>query len=234
MTFNGIYPPVNGIQYTNFQCDVRFDPGSATVTVGNVPTFGYLQFGIPIGYNQDYFGGVSIPSSNTNWVHVSLHLNVMSEPNLQNINDVLIHIYGPYYSPGLSGISTLWVDNIKFVGASPVTTNCVVDWNRRASEDRRFWRFLGLGWQLDVQSSGHFLFHQPGRCFLRQSWQPIHQQWRRPFLVAQSYCSASSASANATPTRLKPTLCNGPRPAEPGFGARLGRRQRDLKAQRYL
>ena len=29
--FNGIYPPVNGLQYTNFQCDVRFARGSATV-----------------------------------------------------------------------------------------------------------------------------------------------------------------------------------------------------------
>ncbi len=126
--FNGIYPPVNGIQYTNFQCDVRFDPGSATVTVGGVPTFGYLQFGTPNGYNQDYFGGVTIPASNTNWVHVSLPLNVVSDPNLQNIYNVLIHIYGPYYSPGLSGTSILWVDNIKFVGANPITTNCVVNW----------------------------------------------------------------------------------------------------------
>ena len=126
--FNGIYPPVNGMQYTNFQCDVRFDPGSATVTVGGVPTFGYLQFGTPNGYSQDYFGGVTIPASNTNWVHVSLPLNAVSDPNLQNIYNVLIHIYGPYYSPGLSGTSILWVDNIKFVGANPITTNCVVNW----------------------------------------------------------------------------------------------------------
>jgi glucuronoarabinoxylan endo-1,4-beta-xylanase len=119
--FNGITPALNGLQYTNFQCDVRFAQGSAT-TGG---TFGYLQFGIAVGYNQDYFGSISVPSSNTNWVHVSINLDAISDTNLQNIYDVLIHIYGP----AMSGVSTFWVDNIKFAGASPVTTNCVVDWN---------------------------------------------------------------------------------------------------------
>ena len=122
---NGIYPPVNGLQYTNFQCDVRFDPASATVN----NTFGHLEFGVTAGSGQDYFGSVDVPSSNTGWVHVSLPLNAKTDPNLQNIYNVLIHIYGPYYSPALSGTSILWVDNIKFVGANPVATNCVVNWN---------------------------------------------------------------------------------------------------------
>lgn len=119
--FTGILPTINGLQYTNFQCDVRFAPGSATTN----GTFGYLQFGIAVGYGQDYFGGVRVPSSNTNWVHVSLNLDANADTNLQNISDVLIHIYGP----SMSGTSTLWVDNIKFAGTPPVTTNCVVDWN---------------------------------------------------------------------------------------------------------
>ena len=123
--FNGTYPPVNGLQYTNFQCDVRFAPGSATVN----NTFGHLEFGVTAGFDQDYLGSVDVPASNTGWVHVSLPLNAKTDPNLQNIYNVLIHIYGPYYSPGLSGASTLWVDNIKFVGVNPVATNCVVNWN---------------------------------------------------------------------------------------------------------
>jgi glucuronoarabinoxylan endo-1,4-beta-xylanase len=118
---NGIMPTINGLQYTNFQCDVRFAQGSATTN----GTFGYLQFGIAVGYSQDYFGGVSVPSSNTNWVHVSINLNANADTNLQQINDVLIHMY----EPAMSGTSTLWVDNIQFVGAPLVTTNCVVDWN---------------------------------------------------------------------------------------------------------
>jgi glucuronoarabinoxylan endo-1,4-beta-xylanase len=119
--FNGISPPLYGLQYTNFQCDVRFAEGSAT----NNNTFGYLQFGIAVGFDQDYFGGISISSSDTNWVHVSINLDATADANLKDINDVLIHMYGP----SMSGVSTFWVDNIEFVGASPVTTNCIVDWN---------------------------------------------------------------------------------------------------------
>jgi glucuronoarabinoxylan endo-1,4-beta-xylanase len=119
--FNGITPALNGLQYTNFQCDVRFAKGSATVN----NTFGHLEFGIAVGSGQDYFGSVDVPSSNTNWVHVSIKLNATTDANLQSINDVLIHIYGP----SMSGVSTFWVDNIKFVGWVPATTNCVVNWN---------------------------------------------------------------------------------------------------------
>ncbi len=119
--FSGITPPLNGTQYTNFQCDVRFAAGSATIN----NTFGHLEFGIAVGFGQDYFGSVDVPAGNTNWVHVSINLNALADTNLQSIDDVLIHIYGPT----MSGLSTFWVDNIKFIGAPPVTTNCVVDWN---------------------------------------------------------------------------------------------------------
>ena len=120
---SGINPGLNGLQFTNFQCDVRFAAGSAT-TGG---TFGSLQFGIPTpSYGQDYFNnGISIAASNTNWVHVSITLNANTDPNLQYITGVLIHIWGS----GLVGPSTLWVDNIKFVGWLPPSTNCVVNWN---------------------------------------------------------------------------------------------------------
>jgi O-glycosyl hydrolase len=127
--FNGINPPLNGLLYTYFQCDVRFDPSSAKVMSGGVSIFGHLEFGTRKGSGQDYFGSVDIRASNTNWVHVSIALNAITDTNLMNIYDVLIHIYGPYYSPGLSGASILWVDNIKFTGPVPVSTNCVVDWN---------------------------------------------------------------------------------------------------------
>ncbi|MGA3285567.1 MAG: glycoside hydrolase, partial [Verrucomicrobiota bacterium] len=127
--FSGVSPPLNGLQYTNFQCDVRFAPGSATVTNGGAAIFGHLQFGTAIGYNPVYYGSVEVPASNTNWVHVSLPIDAVANSSLQRINNVLIYIYGPYYSPGLSGVSTLWVDNIKFVGSLPAPTNCVVDWN---------------------------------------------------------------------------------------------------------
>jgi glucuronoarabinoxylan endo-1,4-beta-xylanase len=132
--FNGINPPLDGSLYTNFQCDVRFAPGSATTTNGGVVTFGHLQFGIAVGFNQDYFGSVDVPSTNTNWVHVSVPVSVATDPNLSQIGDVLIHIYGPQNtSSPLGGSSTLWVDNIQFTGPPPVppVTNgaCTVDCN---------------------------------------------------------------------------------------------------------
>jgi len=127
---SGINPPLSGLLYTNFQCDVRFDPASATTTNGGVVSFGHLQFGvITSSSGQDYFGSIDVPITDTGWVHVSLPIDATADTNLLQITDVLIHIYGPAYSPGLSGTSTLWVDNIKFTGALPVTTNCVVDWN---------------------------------------------------------------------------------------------------------
>jgi glucuronoarabinoxylan endo-1,4-beta-xylanase len=131
---NGLTPPLLGLQYTNFQCDVRFAAGSATITVGGVSIFGHLQFGTSTAaYGQEYFGGstygIDIVATNTNWVHISIPINAVTYTNLQSLNDVLIHIYGPYGGQTLTGASTLWVDNVKFVGVGSVTTNCVVDWN---------------------------------------------------------------------------------------------------------
>jgi glucuronoarabinoxylan endo-1,4-beta-xylanase len=130
--FNAISPPLLGIQYTNFECDVRFDPVSATATNGGVAIFGHLQFGTSTAsYGQAYFGGpnygIDIAATNTNWVHISIPIDAVTYTNLQDISSVLIHVYGPYYT-ALSGSYVLWVDNIKFVGAAAVTTNCVVDW----------------------------------------------------------------------------------------------------------
>ncbi len=126
----GITPTVNGALYTNFECDIRFAPGSATVGSGGSLYFGEVQFGIAVGFSQDYFGGIAVPASNTNWVHVSIPLNAQTDPNLTNIADVLIHIYGPYLNgtTPLSGPSTLWVDNIRFTGPTPPSTNCVINW----------------------------------------------------------------------------------------------------------
>jgi glucuronoarabinoxylan endo-1,4-beta-xylanase len=126
----GITPPVSAKIYANFECDIRFAAGSATETNGGIANFGEVQFGIAVGFTQDYFGGISIPATNTNWVHVKMQLDPHMDPNLTNITDVLIHIYGPYF-PGpstLNGPSTLWVDNIKFTGTAPAPTNCVVNW----------------------------------------------------------------------------------------------------------
>ena len=123
-SYNGINPPINGNLVTNFQCDVRFAGSSPITTNSGVGTYGHLSFGVrTASYGQDYFGSVEVPAGNTNWVHVSIPINAATDTNLQSIVDVLLNIYGPYYSPALSGTTTLWIDNIKFVGPGVVISN---------------------------------------------------------------------------------------------------------------
>ena len=128
--FNGINPPVDGLLYTDFQCEVEFAAGSATTTNNGVQTFGNLQFGVSTAsFGQDYFStSVNVPAADTNWVLVNIPINANNDLNLVQINDVLVHIYGPSYSPALSGTTTLWVDNIQFIGPAQVNS-CAVNWN---------------------------------------------------------------------------------------------------------
>ena len=125
---NGINPPLNALTagLTSFQCDVRFDPSSPT-TVNNgtgVTNYGHLQFGLitPAGtYGQDSFGSIEIPVGTTNWVHVNIPININNDPNLVAITNVFVKIDGNWYSStALNGLSTLWVDNIEFVGPATV------------------------------------------------------------------------------------------------------------------
>ena len=114
---NGFSPAINGFQFTNFQCDVRFAAGSATNSSGY---FGSLQFGVPTPtYGQDYFStSVNVPASNTNWIHVSINLNPNTDTNLQSMIGLMIHIWGA----GIKGPCTLWVDNLQFVGNASTGT----------------------------------------------------------------------------------------------------------------
>jgi len=109
-------------EFTNFQCDVRFAPGSASDsgTFGS-PIFGRLRFGNrTAAYGQDWFGGVEIAATNTNWVHISIPLNALTYPSLTNINGLLFNIDENYHSLNLTGTTTLWIDNIKLVGPAVV------------------------------------------------------------------------------------------------------------------
>lgn len=113
---------LTNVTFTNFECDVRFAPGSASDAgnTGGQPIFGHLRFGIRSntgGYGQDWFGAVDIPATNIAWVHVSIPLNPIANTDLTNITSVLIGIDSQYYDLNLNGPSTLWVDNIKFVGS---------------------------------------------------------------------------------------------------------------------
>jgi glucuronoarabinoxylan endo-1,4-beta-xylanase len=127
-----INPPLNGYLLTNFSCDVMFASASAATVNGSGQTiYGHLQFGARTPtYGQDYFGSVEVPAGFNGWTHVNIPINANTDANLAGIVDVLIHIYGPYYSGSpLSGSSTFWVDNIAFSGPAPppLSTNCYID-----------------------------------------------------------------------------------------------------------
>jgi hypothetical protein len=124
-TVNNYYAlNISGSIYTNFQCDVRFAPGSASSS-GTLSSnvFGELRFGTrTASYGQDWFGSVDVASTDTNWVHVSVPLNDITDLNLTNITSVLIGIDGSGDINGLTlnGPSTIWVDNIKFTGPATI------------------------------------------------------------------------------------------------------------------
>lgn len=203
---SGINPPLDGLQYTNFECDVRFAAGSAVTTNASQVSFGHLQFGvITPGSGQDYFGSIDVLAANTNWLHVSIPISAGSDTNLLQINDVLIHIYGPYYSSGLNGLSTLWVDNIEFVGPT-LTNSCAIDWNdthqridgfgassawqdtwTTAQADMFFSTNSGMG--VSVDGKTNFAFNGAGLSLLRNH-----------------IIYASSTSSGATPTTAETSI----------------------------
>jgi len=124
--FNGINPALSALTngLTSFQCDVMFAPGSATtINSGTLVTnYGHLQFGTRNGNSQDFFTpAVEIQAGSNNWTHVTIPISINNDANLLLINDVLVKIDGGWYgSNPLNGASTLWVDNIKFVGPATV------------------------------------------------------------------------------------------------------------------
>src|SRR5262245_5878607 len=120
---NGINPAIDGHQVTNFQCDIRFDASSPTNLNGN---YGTLMFGSRgTDFGQYVFGNYfSVPAGQTNWVHVSLPIDINVQPKFLTIPNVLCQIqtYGGA-NEVINGTVKLYVDNIKFVGPAAPTTN---------------------------------------------------------------------------------------------------------------
>ena len=205
--FNGINPPINGLLCTNFQCDVRFAAGSASGLFNGQQCFGYLQFGVATsGFGQDYFGtAVNVPATDTNWVHVSIPINANADLNLVQINDVLIHIYGPNYSPALSGLTTFWVDNIEFTGPT-LANNCTVDWNAVGQ------RIDGFGassaWQSSWNQSEANLFFSTnnGLLYTNTPGTVFTNNGIGLSLLRSRIVYASSTSASAVPSTVESSI----------------------------
>ena len=205
--FSGISPPINGLLYTNFQCDVRFAAGSATGLFNGQQCFGYLQFGVATsGFGQDYFStAVNVPATDTNWVHVSIPISAASDLNLYQIADILIHIYGPNYSPALSGQTTFWVDNIEFTGPT-LADNCTVDWNAMGQ------RIDGFGassaWQPTWnQSEANLFFSTNNGLLYTNSLGAISTNNGIGLSLLRNHIAyAGSTSASAVPTTVETTI----------------------------
>jgi O-glycosyl hydrolase len=207
---NGITPALNGLQYTNFQCDVRFDSSSAKATNGSVISFGHLQFGTSTASSgQAYFGGpnygIDIVATNTNWVHISIPIDAVTYTNLQSINDVLIHIYGPTYNPGLVGTSILWVDNIQFVGANP-STNCVVNWTNVYQRIDGFGASSAWRGTWNTTLADIFFSTNNGIVYTDNSQNKSTNNGIGLSLLRNHIAYASSASASATPTTAETSI----------------------------
>ncbi len=204
--FNGIAPPLNGFLVTNFQCSVRFANNSATTGSGGAANYGFLQFGVATyNFGQDYFGGVTIPVGNTNWMQVNIPVNATIDTNLILINDLLVHIYGPTFTPALSGPSTLWVDNIQFTGPNLINTS-TVDWNSVAQ------RIDGFGassaWQSTWNSSEADLFFSTNNGILYTNTSHIvtTNNGIGLSLLRSRIVYASTTSASDTPTSIETSI----------------------------
>ena len=113
-SYAGINPPItNGIGLLTLECDVRYDTNSPTWITGGGTNYGNLQFGIIPPYtSQDVFGAVTISVTNTGWVHVTLPLNAITDPNQLSFSGIFIKMDGASYG-NLQGTTTLWVDNLE-------------------------------------------------------------------------------------------------------------------------
>lgn len=113
---------LNGFQFTNFQCDIRFASGSATTVNGTTTNYGHFQIGTRTAdYGQTFFGNIEVPVGNTNWVHLSFPINPVLNPSLTNVYDLLVKIDGNWYqSFKMNGPTTLWIDNLQFFGGTNV------------------------------------------------------------------------------------------------------------------
>lgn len=112
-------PPFNGFGntlpnvtiVTNFTCDVRFDPVSATNANGTFPTIEFGTRGVDFG--QHDFGTMSVQSTNTNWVHVSIPL--AQNASWTNIPNVFVKIFSGTLGTSNNPVPVfLYVDNLTF------------------------------------------------------------------------------------------------------------------------
>jgi hypothetical protein len=99
---------INGVDYTNFTFDVRFDPTSPVRVEGD---YGALEYGlIPSDFSQIQLGTAIIPSGTTGWTKIQARIDPAT-PKLESIRGMWFKIWSGG-AGGLTGTSILWIDNI--------------------------------------------------------------------------------------------------------------------------
>lgn len=111
--YDGINPPLAGNGNalnvpvaTNVTFDIRFDPMTDTNGSANWPTIEVGTRGVNFG--QYTFGTITVPATETNWVHVSIP--IAASANWTNIPNVFFK----HYSGSRTNWLVFYVDNIKF------------------------------------------------------------------------------------------------------------------------
>lgn len=132
--FPGFYcfqPPFNGygtlltnvLVVTNFSCDIRFDPVSATNADGTFPTVEFGTMGNDPNTNspgQYDFGTITLQATNTNWVHVSIPVTANSI--WTNIPSLYVKIFSGTIGDAATFSNApvfLYVDNVEFQQGTP-------------------------------------------------------------------------------------------------------------------
>jgi hypothetical protein len=102
-------PFIDGTKYTHLSMDIRYAPGSPTRASGD---FGFVEYGlIPQNYSQLWLGSITVPGTNTGWVHINAPIDPTAA-GLASIRGVVLKVYA---GAGLTGTSTMWVDNVTFI-----------------------------------------------------------------------------------------------------------------------
>lgn len=105
-------------QYTNLECDVRYDPVSISTTNTN-GVLGVIRLGVRgMGkFGADWIGDSYTTITDTNWHHINATLDG-SNPDFGNIGGALIgeDVTGYVKGGGLTGYQILYIDNIRFTG----------------------------------------------------------------------------------------------------------------------
>ncbi len=103
-------------QYTNVECDVKFDPSSVTNTNGVYGVIRLMARGVG-DFGQPWINSSYTTITDTNWHHINGQLLASSSDAL-NIGDVVIgeDVTGYVKGGGLTGNQILYIDNIRITG----------------------------------------------------------------------------------------------------------------------